>query len=213
MPLHKARFNRLINRLGQDVAWRSSTACPCADEFSGSPDPQCPQCRGRGFLWAAPVIGTAGITSQNVQKQLREFGQYESGDVIFTIGSDSPIYAIGHMDRAVLLNAEERFSLTRAHGSDDEQFDMPILSVSRVYWLSADKSQIIEGGIPTFDAATRALTWTTGEPPAGQRYSITGLKNVEYFAWDNIPSNRSEQHGDTLPKKLQMRRFDLFGRR
>lgn len=198
--------------MGQNVLWRSSSACPCVNEFSGAAEPSCPQCHGKGHTWEAGVEGVVGVTRQDVSPEWKDFGNFEQGDMTLSVGSDSPLYDMGRFDRVVLLNSTDRFSRVLTHGVNDATLDMPVVSFSRVYWLSQDKTAKIEGWIPFWDKTTRALTWPAGAPPVGQQYSLTGVRYDEYFVWQALPSDRNEHQGTPLPKRVQLRKWDLFGR-
>jgi hypothetical protein len=57
------------------------------------------------------------------------------------------------------------------------------------------------------------LSWPNGGgPPIGVTYSLTGTKFDEYFIFLNLPSDRNEHEGARLPKKVTLRKWDLFGR-
>ena len=198
--------------MGQRVRWRPSSVCPCVNEYSGAADPSCPQCRGKGHSWATGIEGVVGVTAQMVSPEWRDFGNFEMGDMTATVGSDSPLYDMGRFDRVVLLNSTDRFSRVLTHGENDLELDMPVASITRVYWLSQNRQTQIDGGIPVWNETTRQLSWGSGEPPVGVQYSMTGTRYDEYFVWQALPSDRNEHQGAPLPKRVQLRKFDLFGR-
>jgi hypothetical protein len=211
MQLNPGAFNRHLAHMGQQVRWRRAYSCPCTNEFSGASLPNCPQCNGKGHIWTSPGVDSViGVTQQKINPKWQEFGNYEQGDVTLSIPADSPLYEIGRFDRVMLMNATERFSRIYTHGQN-ERLDVPVVEITRVFWLNEDKTAQVEGGIPTFDGAGN-LTWSSGEPPAGMQYSIAGTRHVEYYVWDELPQHRNEHSGATLPKKVPARRFDLFGR-
>lgn len=212
MKLNAAAFNRHLAFMGQRVRWRRAYSCPCTNEFSGAALPDCPQCSGKGHIWSSPgVESVVGVTAQQINPQWQDFGNFEQGDMQMTVPSDSPLYEMGRFDRVVLLNSTDRFSRIYIRGETRERLDVPVLSIDRVFWLNDDKSEIIEGGIPSFDAAG-ALTWASGEPPDGVQYSLAGTRYAEYFVWQTLPSDRKEHSGALLPLKVPLRKFDLFGR-
>ena len=55
------------------------------------------------------------------------------------------------------------------------------------------------------------LSWSVGAS-VGSQYSISGTRYSEYFVWDELPGDRKHHYGARLPRKLVLRRFDLFGR-
>lgn len=210
MQLNPAAFNRHVRHMGQDVTWRKAFACPCKNPDSGAADKKCPHCAGKGYLWDAAEPGVVGVTGSKVQREWAQFGMYEAGDSVVTIGSDSPLYGMGQADRVTMLNATEQFSLTLVHGAPDERLIGKIEKIGRVFWLDADKN-MVQGGIPAV-ADNGTLNWDSGEPPAGKQYGVSGSKYIEYFCWGQYPSNRNEHQGAQLPKRVVLRKFDLWGR-
>lgn len=213
MRLNPAAFNRFLRAIGQRIAWRQSTACPCTNPFSGAADQSCPQCHGKGHIWGSPVEDVVGVSRQGVDPQWRDFGNFEQGDLTLTIQSTSPLYAMGRFDRVVLLNSTDQFSRVLTRGENDLSVDIPVQEITRCYWLSFDKTQIIEGSIPVWNEVTRALSWPKGgAPDPGIQYSLSGTKFDEYYAYDMLPSDRNEHSGAPLPKRAALKKWDLFGR-
>lgn len=210
MHLNPADFNILLADMGQTVRWRQAFACPCVNAHSGAAKPGCPICDGKGQGWKTAVDCDAGVTGQKTQREWAQSGLYESGDVVISLPSDSAIYAMGQFDRAILVNSSERFSFVLKRGSNDV-LQFPFLAVTRCFWLNTAGTAIVEGGIPTVSSAG-VLTWLTGEPVAGSSYTLEGTRMNEYFCWGMFPGNRGIHHGELLPKKVILRKFDIFGK-
>lgn len=210
MRLNPQAFNRHLDHMGQVVSWRQAYACPCKNPHSGAADTKCPQCFGKGWLWTAALEGVVGVPNQKTQREWAQYGMWESGDMVVSIPENSPVYEIGQADRIVMLNATDRFSLTLTHGAQTERLIGMIEKVTRVFWLDAQKN-IVEGGIPAV-ADNGTLTWSSGEPPAGKQYAINGTRFNEYFCWGPYPSDRNEHKGARLPRRVVLRKFDLWGR-
>lgn len=151
----------------------------------------------------------AGVAGMKVQREWAQFGTWESGDTVLSLPSDSVVYAMGLFDRVVMLDNTEPFSTSFVRGQND-QLRGKNASVDRVFWLNPTGA-IVEGGIPVVDP-TGGMTWTTGEPPAGTQYSVTGRQYPEYFCFAEIPSSRGMHSGAALPRKVVLRKFDLLGR-
>ena len=212
MQLSPAAFNAHLAAIGQQYAWRKSYACPCIDPHSGAAKPSCPLCAGRGRKWDAPVDGVAGMSGAKTQREWAQFGVYESGDVVVTIGSDSPMYGIGQFDRVTALNATNGFSVVLTRGALAERLLMTVASIDRVFWLTPDGAATVNGNIPVL-AASGTLFWPNGgAPPAGAKYTVSGTKFLEYFCYGDFASNRNMQSGSRLPKRVVLRDFDLFNR-
>jgi hypothetical protein len=210
MFLNAAAFNKHLEHMGQKVSWRKAFACPCRNPTSEASDPKCPHCSGKGYLWDPAHDSVVGIAGSNIQRQWAQFGLYQSGDSVVSIPENSPLYEMGQNDRVVMLNATEHFSQTLIHGHPTERLTGTVESIIRVFWLDAQK-KLIQGGIPTV-ADNGRLTWDSLEPPAGTQYGVSGVKFSEFYCWGNYPSNRNEHQGARLPKRVVLRKFDLWGR-
>jgi hypothetical protein len=210
MKLNVGKFNAFLNKIGQDFLYRKAYACPCINPESGAANPGCQICLGKGRYWLAPVPAVAGVASQKYQVAWAQFGLWQDGDTVLSLPSDSPMYAIGQFDRATALDSISQFSQVYTHGSADQLNFTPV-AIARVFWLNAELTATIEGTLPSVDANGN-MTWVSGGPPSGQQYTVSGTRYNEYFCFQNDPSNRGEQHGSLLPRRIILRRFDLFGR-
>lgn len=208
MNLQPSRFNRFLNTIGQNVTWRKSYDCPCRNKDSGAAELNCPQCNGVGAIWDAPVDGIVGVSSMKVQKEWSQFGLYENGDVVVTVPGDTPVYAAGAYDRVQFVDSSSPFSLILKRGAGDT-LRFAVESIERVFWLSNDL--IVEGGIPDV-SESGALTWASGEPPAGFQFSLTGRKRPEYYVFKDFPQDRAHHGGAPLPRRVVLRHYDLPSR-
>lgn len=210
MRLSPRAFNAHLNHMGQRFLWRRSSACPCYNPHSGAGKPGCPICEGKGRFWSDPVEAVAGVASSRVQREWAQFGIYESGDLVLSIPENSPMYEMGQFDRALMLNSTDHFSITLTRGQNDRIY-LPVETISRVFWIHPQNDTIVDGGIPTV-ANDGSLAWAAGAPPAGMQYTIEGTRYSEYYCYGPYPSDRNEHQGARLPKRVVLRKFDLFGR-
>lgn len=211
MELNPAAFNDFIDGIGETFLWRPSFACACLNPSSGAPKANCPVCGGMGRIWSAAVSGTCGVCSSGTQLQWAKMGQYEAGDLVLIIAENSPIYEISQFDRLVTTSSTDNFSMPLVRGAPTERVYGSVKEFTRVFWFD-DQFAIVEGAMPVIDAQGR-LSWPNGgAPPAGKAYSLTGVRNTEYFCFGQYSSDRMKHHGARLPRKMVMRRFDLFGR-
>ena len=132
MYLSPIAFNALLGHLGQAVSWRQSVSCPCRTPSSGAAQPQCPVCDGAGQVWNTSVLGYVGLTGQQVQRQWTVSGMYEAGDVVVTLPSDSPIYALGEFDRVQFTQSSEPFSVVRIKGKE-KAFPWAVVTIDRPF--------------------------------------------------------------------------------
>jgi len=216
MPrLNPAAFNGFLSgNIGQFMNWRKGHACPCFNPQSGAAQPGHPLCGGKGWIWDAPLKTKAGLTQQKVERAWAQFGQFEPGDGILTIPGDSVMYDFcGRFDRIELLNSTDAFKLLLVRGAPNERIFLPVVKFTRVFHLDNTETIQIEDVLPVLDQTTGVLTWPNNDgPPLGTKYSIAGVRNTDYYVFDNLPSDRNEHFGARLPRKLYMRRFDLFSR-
>lgn len=208
MQLDPAAFNAFLNGIGQNFTWRKSYACPCVNPATASPRLDCPHCAGKGVLWAAPVSGVAAVPSQSVQREYAKIGNWEQGDMILSIPGDSPLYAIGERDRVVQLNGHDPFSINLRRGTND-RLPWKARSIDRVFWIAG--ADLVDGGQAS-QQSDGTLTFSGAAPPSGSTYSVSGTKFSEFFVYRDYPTDRGHHFGKKLPVKVQLRRFDLFGR-
>lgn len=211
MRFNPTAFNRHLANMGQQVNWRASFGCSCFTPNSGAPDTKCKLCSGKGRIWDAPRGTVVGICKQDTQAEWADSGLWEAGDLVVTIPADSPMWDSGQFDRVTALNAADRFSLPLQRGAVTEKMLFVPKSIERVFWRHPQTGLLVEGGIPKV-ADNGTLTWTAGEPPPGMTYSVTGWKYSEYFVFGDFPANRNMHSGMRLPKRVVLRRWDLFGR-
>lgn len=209
MRLSSASFNRVLNQMGQSFSWRRSYACPCVNKNSGQAKPNCPNCSGKGRLWGGAVSGDAGIVSRSKMRDFAAFGIWDQDDIMLSIPSDSPLYAMGQFDRVAALNRSEPFSINFVRGMNDT-VKFPVISIERSFYLENDL--IRDTPIPTVNPTTGQITWASGAPPVGATFSLTGRRAPEYFCYAELPTDRPLHFGEKLPRRVTLRRFDLFGR-
>jgi len=207
MKLSPKAFNRFLNYIGQDFGWRRSYACPCVNRNSGAANPSCPFCQGKGRQWGDVVLGKAGIVSRDQMRDFSQLGVWDQGDIMLSIPSDSPLYDVGVFDRILAINRSEPFSINMIRGLNDT-IKFPVISVERVFWV--DKNVIRDVPLPTVNP-DGTLTWSSGSPPNGVTYSVTGRRTPEYYVYTELPVDRPMHFGEPLPRRVVLRRFDLFG--
>lgn len=212
MRFNPGAFDAWLANIGQQVAWRRSYACACVNPESGAPDPKHALCQGKGRLWDAPIETVAGITAQKVTAQVIAAGMYEAGDVTITIPQSSPMWDCGLYDRILLLNNTNVFSRPMKRGAPNERLLFTVESLIRAFVLHPTTRQPVDIPLPVVDLNGN-VSWPAGDGPApGVQYSLTGVKFDEYFVYMDQSNDRNEHSGMRMPKRLQARLFDLFGR-
>lgn len=212
MRFSPQRFNRHLKNMGQDITWRPSFACSCFNLSSGAADPKCKLCSGKGRIWEVPNATVCGVAKQETQAEWAESGLWEAGDLVVTIPGNSPMWDAGQFDRVTMLNATDKFSQPLQRGAPTERLLFVPQRIERVFWRHPTTQALVEGGIPDV-ADNGILSWPAGgEPPPGMTYSLSGWKYAEYFVFGDFPSSRNMHQGAKLPKRVVLRRWDLFGR-
>ncbi len=210
LVLSPARFNALLGSarpgLGQNVVWSRATSCPCRSSTSGAAQQGCPVCLGKGVFYDLGVSTWTGLAGQKIMRQWEQFGEFQLGDVVCTIGSDSAMYAIGESDKVAFVNSSEPFSQIVMGGVDVLPF--PVLSIDRVCWRDPVTRALIEGGIPVQNA-DNSLTWSAAAPPTATQYSVSGRRSPAYYCFSDFPQDRSHSAGLTLPRRVVLRKYAL----
>ena len=210
--LSPGRFDRLLSSrdgMGQQLSWARATQCPCRNPITGAARIGCLQCAGKGVFWAASVPAWAGMASMKVARDWAAFGQFETGDVVLTVPNTSPFWAAGEWDRAIMINSSEPFDALLTY-TGAEKANFPVVSFDQVVWLNTSQA-VVMGGLPVQNP-DRTLSWPAGSPPSNTQYSLRGRKRPEYFVFKDFPQDRAHFGGLPLPRRVIMRKFDLFGK-
>lgn len=202
-------LNAHVKSMGHDFGWRRAYACPCVSASSGAARDDCINCDGKGVIWQPEKDCRLGFTNQSAQKAMRDFGAFEMGDALLTLPSDEPCYAAGRYDRFRNKNSTHSFSFNLKAGLND-RLRFTISRFERVFWLDADQN-IVEGALPEVDDLG-VLSWPASPSPApGVTFSLSGERYDEFYAFLDLPATRNVGIMG-LPRKLAVRRFDLFAR-
>ena len=207
--INQFEFNALLFEVAQEFWWRKATQCPCIDEYSGQPEPDCKYCSGKGYIWGDPMCAHAGVISQAQARKITPIGLMEVGDIMVSIPSDSAMYEIGSYDRAQMRNRTEPFTMTVIAGANDVLRFTPT-RIDSVHWIDAASKEFKTGTIPEINGGR--LVWSGTVPPTGQRYTLTGRRYPEYYCYQEQPLDRPHQFGEPLPRRVVLKRFDVLGR-
>lgn len=128
-----------------------------------------------------------------------------------TVGSNQPAWDMGEFDRVQFSDSSAPFSTHLIHDGI-QNIPFVIQSVLRVSWHSGSDVIVLSGDELPEVGANGRLAWGDNQPPSGATYSVTGRRVPEYFCWGSFPTDRAHHKGADLPRKVVLRRFDLFGR-
>ncbi|WP_293371600.1 hypothetical protein, partial [Nevskia sp.] len=197
MRLSPGKFNRFIKKIGQSVVWRKSDACPCRDPDSGAARYDCAICQN-GRLWRPGVASIVGLTGEKVLQRWAQYGQWQAGDVVLTLPSDQPVYAMAEYDRVVFCDSSVPFSIVRTM-TGPQVLDLNVKSIDRVFSVDQQSGLQVLHRIPHV-SPTGVLTWMSNPPPADTQYTISGRKAPEYFCFADYPQDRAHHGGAKLPR-------------
>jgi hypothetical protein len=208
MDLDPDAFNEFLGNWAQTVQWRQSDICPCRDPNSNAPSPTCRVCTN-GQIWAAAAATKLAISGQKVQTKWAQMGRYENGDVVCTLASDQAIYAMREFDRVLFTKSTEPFSRNLVN-TGTPKLPFAVVQVDRLFWLNDALTQVVDGTIPTV-GADGTITFGVNAPPAGAQFTISGRRNPEYYCYMELTQDRAHFDGAALPRRVVLRKFDLFG--
>lgn len=207
-----AKFDALLTvarpGLGQNVQWSRATACPCRSPTSGAAQQGCPVCRGKGYFYDPPVAAWTSLAGMKVVREWANFGEFEMGDLVATIPSDSPLWGVGENDKVSFTDSSEPFSQIVMGGVDVLPFQA--ISIDRIAWRDPTTLGLVEGGIPAQND-DNSLTWAGNGPPVGTQYSVSGRRNPQYWCFRDLVTDRAHSGGLALPRRVVLRKFALAG--
>jgi len=212
MQLQPAAFNRLLGDMGQACHWRRAFLCPCRKPYSGAADHLCLNCNGLGTFWTKPVEAHTGLTGLKTAREWASFGMWESGDVVWSVPSDSALYGAGENDQVVMTNSEETWNATLTRGAPDERLPAYLVKIEDVFVLTGTGAEATaKPGLASMQAGGVPI-WPAGQgPQEGQQYSIRARRRPCFFIFKNLPQDRAHHGGKDLPRRVVGRRFELFG--
>lgn len=209
MNLNPADFNAFLAKVGQAVEWRRSYFCPCRDPDSNAFSSACKVCRN-GRIWDPPKCSTVGLSGQKVQRAWAQMGIFEKGDLVVSIPSNVPVYAIGEFDRVLFTDSTQSFSIGFPN-TGSTVLNFRATQIDRLFWLNPELTEVIEGSIPSVDRDGR-LKFGHKAPPEGTQFTVTGRRNPEYFCFQDLAQDRAHFGGSPLPRQVVLRNYDLFSR-
>lgn len=206
--LNRFALDAQLNDMGQSSLWLPAMACPCRNAYSGAADTECQVCAGKGQFWCDAVPCTVALTGQQILRQWAQMGMWEKGDLVVSIPSDSAAYAMGEYDRLRFTDSTEPFSIV-LHPGHTNPLPFAVSQLDRA--IVRREGAIVDLPMPFINAAGQ-VQWLTGTAPeTGEAYTLSGRKHPEYFCYGSFPQDRAHYHGEPLPRKVVLRRFDLFG--
>jgi hypothetical protein len=185
IPQTRDAYERVLAHHGQWFRWVKAFLCPCLDEISAQPNPQCTICGGRGFIYRNPrhvTINQEYPRHDNIGRVYLEWPVWnndltsltirdKNGDVI-TLGSQPPDHS--YIQLATWpkpyepITAEYEAGLLRSVTNEDSEV---VSSASNILRTLAPRvftgSKYVSGSV---EAVTRVFNVTKSES-----YAVTSI--------------------------------------
>lgn len=243
-------FNALLQRYGVRLTWLKSHLCPCTGGGSdpsggyvvaGSPDPACPQCRGFGTYWDAPVGPFTGLLTyfasapSPIEPGIRvddKFGQHIETEPVVTIPYAAPTNQDGGAAATALAGVWQQAGLLDMFCEVDAVTRYNTLlyqGKNQVLPFQQNLSVATAGAVTVRDPATRAVqqvvgyqvqgaqvTLPNGLYPDGTAYAVefeAAPIFVAHRAAGALPHSRPFGNGVTqLPRRFHIQTLDYWTR-
>ncbi len=225
--LPETPFDTVIGAFGINLIYQKAHDCPCVfgGPITGSPDPLCITCHGRGIYWDRPGVPFVGmitfihaVTSSDEPGSVLnpEFGMVQRGEPLLSIPASAPsgIWAGASLEDAfVEKDATMRFRTTLRVGGNT------LLPYQQSLAVAAS------GAVTTYNMVTHsvdpisAYTVSGGSVvvsgyPTGTYYTVEYTAAPVYVAWrpaGSMPHIRPLGQGVVnLPRRFKLAQLDLW---
>lgn len=203
-------LNNMLSSLGQTAQWQQARICPCRSSTSGGANVNDPVCGGTGYLWSNPIACKIALEAMNTGREYAMTAEWEKGDIVATLPSDSPAYQAGEYDRLTLTQSSLRINHILTRGVNDALRYRHPISIEEVFSVVGGAKTILTPNLD-FSLIGNAISWNTNVIPVGTQYSITYTAHPEYFFYKELVMDRPHG-GRSLPRKVHLRLMELFGR-
>jgi len=204
------RLNTMLQLIGQAATWERASRCPCRSTRTGGADVACVVCKGVGWIWDAPQPCSFGVSGSTPSRKFAAFAEWEDGDVLLTIPSDSPAYDMGERDRITLTDSSLRSAEVLTRGTQDTlRYRKPIAILTVWAIVNTIRKEYYESIDYLMDGPT--IRWLTDPFPAGQPYSVLYRARPEYFVYRELAGDRP-MGGRSMPRKVHVKLMELWNR-
>ena len=200
----------MLELIGQAATWERASRCPCRSTRTGGADVACVVCKGIGWIWDAPQPCAFGVSGSTPSRKFAAFGEWEDGDVLLTIPSDSLAYDMGERDRITMTQSSLRSTEVLTRGTNETlRYSQPI-ALSTVWGIVANARQEFYDSID-FQLDGHTMLWLTTTLSAGQQYSVLYTARPQYFVYRELVGDRP-MGGRSMPRKVHVKLMELFNR-
>lgn len=195
------------------VLWEKSYLCPCRTE-TGSPDPLCQLCHGRGIAYLPAVDTKVTIQSQEKGVTSMDLALFDSGTAIGTSDANEDIT---FRDRLSIPDVDIGNSLIFRVTKNRIRngFFIPY-DVKELQFVTIKGRKLVANEDYTFDTLTNKFH--PKEHLLNDNVSINVRSVLRYYVTDILKDARYQytnkttalEDFDNLPKKLLLKREDIF---
>lgn len=116
----KNSFDATLWNKGYNVLHEESRPCPCRSKNSGSPLPNCQNCRGFGWVFINPIRTKALVSNINKKQRYVEWSEETIGTISATLMNDDKL---AEMDRITFLEVvSKRSEILKIRESSSQKF-------------------------------------------------------------------------------------------
>jgi len=202
-------FNRFLGGRGSAATWERAKLCPCRTKRTGGSNVACVVCGGEGYTWEPPIDTVVGVSGMNGTRQFAMFAEWEKGDAVCTIPSDSAAYGAGEYDRITLTQASYRWTNLLTRGSADTLKYRQVEKIVQV-WAVIGAAEVTFTPDVDYRLDGHTVTWLTGTLPVGTQYAVMYVARPEYFVFKDFVQDRPHDGGLALPRRVHLRLMELF---
>ena len=205
-------FADFVDRRGTSLKYHQARLCSCVGENDGQPDPA-DSC-DNGWRFTAPVSYKLLRTAPKLRFMPSEWARIMQGGCQMSIPQKKPVInaftgiktysvldvyeraAVG--DVFVLDSRTRRASDILRRGTRDVigAFDVQVIhSVAKQGTIFAETTNY------TLSGDKRTITWVSGGPAVGERYTVEFTSLLEYVIWDDMAKDRGSD-AEVLPKRV-----------
>jgi hypothetical protein len=221
----KEPMNALFAAYGIDLQWQRSHLCPCTygGPITGSPDPACLTCFGRGWYWDAPSATFRGLitfmhlspTPDEPGAQMSDkFGMNLQSSPTLTIpDTATPAWDQASMnDVFVEIGAIDRFEAQLQVGGVtalpyEQELNVPVSGAVTIYDTLTNQVVQVSGYVVSGAVVTLPSGYVSGTP-----YIVSYAAAKAYAAWREAGAMpHSRPFGNIrLPRRFRLQALDLW---
>lgn len=151
-PLNIDLVVQLIQQHAVNVVWEQAYHCPCLDEQTGQPQPNCPICHGQGWIYLHPRTIDMAIQGDEKNFSLNPTGMDNLGTSKATpqITVNGVEQGIKPGDRITVTgwttNDSYTFNVTNERLQDGLFLPFDVASINEAYYIENEELNLVDSG-------------------------------------------------------------------